>query len=114
LLVKLAAIALLRHRELNAHFRGDELRIFPNAHVGLAVATERGLLVPVLREADSKALTELAVERKQLVDRAREGKLVQEDLEGGTFTISNLGMYGGEQFVAVLTPPQAATRPVGG
>jgi pyruvate dehydrogenase E2 component (dihydrolipoamide acetyltransferase) len=114
LLVKLAAIALLRHRELNAHFAGDELRIFPNAHVGLAVATERGLLVPVLREADSKALTELAVERKQLVDRAREGKLVQEDLEGGTFTISNLGMYGVEQFVAVLNPPQAAILAVGG
>jgi pyruvate dehydrogenase E2 component (dihydrolipoyllysine-residue acetyltransferase) len=114
LLVKLAAIALLRHRELNAHFAGDELRIFPNAHVGLAVATERGLLVPVLREAERKPLTELAVERKQLVDRAREGKLVQEDLEGGTFTISNLGMYGVEQFVAVLNPPQAAILAVGG
>jgi pyruvate dehydrogenase E2 component (dihydrolipoamide acetyltransferase) len=113
LLVKLAAIALLRHRELNAHFAGDELRIFPNAHVGLAVATERGLLVPVLREAERKPVTELAVERKQLVDRAREGKLAQEDLDGGTFTISNLGMYGVEQFVAVLNPPQAAILAVG-
>jgi pyruvate dehydrogenase E2 component (dihydrolipoamide acetyltransferase) len=113
LLVKLAAIALLRHRELNAHFAGDELQIFPNAHVGLAVATERGLLVPVLREAERKPVTELAVERKQLVDRAREGKLTQEDLEGGTFTISNLGMYGVEQFIAVLNPPQAAILAVG-
>jgi pyruvate dehydrogenase E2 component (dihydrolipoamide acetyltransferase) len=113
LLVKLAAIALLRHRELNAHFAGDELRIFPNAHVGLAVATERGLLVPVLREAERKPVTELAVERKQLVDRARMGKLAQEDLDGGTFTISNLGMYGVEQFVAVLNPPQAAILAVG-
>jgi pyruvate dehydrogenase E2 component (dihydrolipoamide acetyltransferase) len=113
LLVKLAAIALLRHRELNAHFAGDELRIFPNAHVGLAVATERGLLVPVLREAERKPVTELAVERKQLVDRARVGKLAQEDLDGGTFTISNLGMYGVEQFVAVLNPPQAAILAVG-
>jgi pyruvate dehydrogenase E2 component (dihydrolipoamide acetyltransferase) len=113
LLVKLAAIALLRHREVNAHFAGDELRIFPSAHVGLAVATERGLLVPVLREAERKPVTELAVERAQLVTRAREGKLAQEDLEGGTFTISNLGMYGVEQFIAVLNPPQAAILAVG-
>jgi pyruvate dehydrogenase E2 component (dihydrolipoamide acetyltransferase) len=113
LLVKLAAIALLRHREMNAHFAGDELRIFPNAHIGLAVATERGLLVPVIREAERKPVTELAAERAQLVARAREGKLVQEDLEGGTFTISNLGMFGVEQFVAVLNPPQAAILAVG-
>jgi pyruvate dehydrogenase E2 component (dihydrolipoamide acetyltransferase) len=113
LLVKLAAIALLRHREVNAHFAEDELRIFPSAHVGLAVATERGLLVPVLREAERKPVTELAVERAQLVSRAREGKLVPEDLEGGTFTISNLGMYGVEQFIAVLNPPQAAILAIG-
>jgi pyruvate dehydrogenase E2 component (dihydrolipoamide acetyltransferase) len=113
LLVKLAAIALLRHREVNAHFAGDELRIFPNAHIGLAVATERGLLVPVLRETERKPVTELAAERAQLVSRAREAKLVQEDLEGGTFTISNLGMYGVEQFIAVLNPPQAAILAVG-
>jgi pyruvate dehydrogenase E2 component (dihydrolipoamide acetyltransferase) len=113
LLVKLAAIALLRHREVNAHFAGDELRIFPSAHVGLAVATERGLVVPVLREAERKLLIELAVERAQLVGRAREGKLTKEDLEGGTFTISNLGMFGVEQFIAVLNPPQAAILAVG-
>ncbi|HET7856853.1 MAG TPA: dihydrolipoamide acetyltransferase family protein [Gaiellaceae bacterium] len=113
LLVKLAAIALLRHREVNAHFAGDEVRIFPSAHIGLAVATERGLLVPVLREAERKPVTELAVERAQLVERARGGKLAQEDLEGGTFTISNLGMYGVEQFIAVLNPPQAAILAVG-
>jgi pyruvate dehydrogenase E2 component (dihydrolipoamide acetyltransferase) len=113
LLVKLAAIALLRHREVNAHFAGDELRIFPSAHVGLAVATERGLVVPVLREAERKPLIELAVERAQLVGRAREGKLTKEDLEGGTFTISNLGMFGVEQFIAVLNPPQAAILAVG-
>jgi pyruvate dehydrogenase E2 component (dihydrolipoyllysine-residue acetyltransferase) len=113
LLVKLSAVALLRHREVNAHFAGDEVRIFPAAHVGLAVATERGLLVPVLREVDRKPLSELAVERGQLVTRAREGKLAPEDLEGGTFTISNLGMYGVEQFIAVLNPPQAAILAVG-
>jgi pyruvate dehydrogenase E2 component (dihydrolipoamide acetyltransferase) len=113
LLVKLCAVALLRHREVNAHFAGDEVRIFPAAHIGLAVATERGLLVPVLREVDRKPLSELAVERGQLVTRAREGKLATEDLEGGTFTISNLGMYGVEQFIAVLNPPEAAILAVG-
>jgi pyruvate dehydrogenase E2 component (dihydrolipoamide acetyltransferase) len=112
-LVKLSAVALLRHRELNAHFAGDELRIFPNAHIGLAVATERGLLVPVLREAERKSLVELAAEGKALVARAREAKLSQDDLEGGTFTISNLGMYGVEEFIAVLNPPQAAILAVG-
>ena len=112
-LTKLSAIALLRHREVNAHFADEELRIFPSAHIGLAVATERGLLVPVLRECERKSLVQLAAERGELVARAREGKLSQDDLEGGTFTISNLGMYGVEQFVAVLNPPQAAILAVG-
>jgi pyruvate dehydrogenase E2 component (dihydrolipoyllysine-residue acetyltransferase) len=112
-LTKLAAIALLRHRELNAQFADDELRIFPSANIGLAVATERGLIVPVLREVERKSLVQLAVERGQLVERAREAKLTQEDLEGGTFTISNLGMYGVEIFTAVLNPPQAAILAVG-
>jgi pyruvate dehydrogenase E2 component (dihydrolipoamide acetyltransferase) len=112
-LTKLCAVALLRHREVNAHFSGDELRIFPSAHIGLAVATERGLLVPVLRECERKSLTQLASERGELVTRAREAKLTQDDLEGGTFTISNLGMYGVDQFTAVLNPPQAAILAVG-
>jgi pyruvate dehydrogenase E2 component (dihydrolipoamide acetyltransferase) len=112
-LTKLCAIALMRHREVNAHFVDEELRIFPSAHVGLAVATERGLVVPVQQEADRKSLVQLAAERSALVGRAREGKLSQEDLEGGTFTISNLGMYGVEQFIAVLNPPQAAILAVG-
>jgi pyruvate dehydrogenase E2 component (dihydrolipoamide acetyltransferase) len=112
-LTKLSAIALLRHRELNAQFADDELRIFPSANIGLAVATERGLIVPVLREVERKSLVQLAVERGQLVERAREAKLTQEDLEGGTFTISNLGMYGVEIFTAVLNPPQAAILAVG-
>jgi pyruvate dehydrogenase E2 component (dihydrolipoamide acetyltransferase) len=112
-LTKLAAIALLRHRELNAHFADDEIRIFPSAHVGLAVATERGLVVPVIRECDRKSLVQIAADRGALVSRARESKLTQEDLADGTFTISNLGMYGVEQFVAVLNPPQAAILAVG-
>ncbi|HYZ19279.1 MAG TPA: dihydrolipoamide acetyltransferase family protein, partial [Gaiellaceae bacterium] len=112
-LMKLTAIALLRHREVNVHFADDELRLFPSAHIGLAVATERGLIVPVLREVERKSLVQLAAERGELVTRTREAKLAQEDLEGGTFTISNLGMYGVEQFIAVLNPPQAAILAVG-
>jgi pyruvate dehydrogenase E2 component (dihydrolipoamide acetyltransferase) len=112
-LTKLAAIALLRHRELNAHFADDEVRIFPTANVGLAVATERGLVVPVIRDCERKSLVQIAADRGALVSRAREAKLSQEDLEGGTFTISNLGMYGVEQFIAVLNPPQAAILAVG-
>ncbi|MDQ2981239.1 MAG: 2-oxo acid dehydrogenase subunit E2 [Actinomycetota bacterium] len=112
-LTKLCAVALIRHREVNAHFADDELRIFPSAHVGLAVATERGLVVPVQRDCERKSLVQLAAERGALVSRAREGKLTQEDLEGGTFTISNLGMFGVEQFIAVLNPPQAAILAVG-
>jgi pyruvate dehydrogenase E2 component (dihydrolipoamide acetyltransferase) len=113
ILTKLAAVALLRHREVNAHFVDDELRIFPNAHIGLAVATERGLIVPVQQEVERKSLVQIAAERKDIVQRTREGKLTQEDLEGGTFTISNLGMYGVEIFTAVLNPPQAAILAVG-
>jgi pyruvate dehydrogenase E2 component (dihydrolipoyllysine-residue acetyltransferase) len=113
ILTKLAAVALLRHREVNAHFADDELRIFPNAHIGLAVATERGLIVPVQREVERKSLVQIAAERKELVERTRESKLSQDDLEGGTFTISNLGMYGVEIFTAVLNPPQAAILAVG-
>jgi pyruvate dehydrogenase E2 component (dihydrolipoamide acetyltransferase) len=98
---------------VNVHFADDEIRIFPSAHIGIAVATERGLLVPVLRECERKSLVQLAAERAELVARTREGKLSQEDLEGGTFTISNLGMYGVENFIAVLNPPQAAILAVG-
>jgi pyruvate dehydrogenase E2 component (dihydrolipoamide acetyltransferase) len=112
-LTKLSAIALLRHREVNVNFADDELRLFPSAHIGLAVATERGLLVPVFRECERKSLVQLAAERVEVVARTRQGKLSQEELEGGTFTISNLGMYGVEQFVAVLNPPQAAILAVG-
>jgi pyruvate dehydrogenase E2 component (dihydrolipoamide acetyltransferase) len=112
-LTKLSAIALLRHREVNAHFADDEIRIFPSAHVGLAVATERGLVVPVIRDCERKSLVQIAADRGALVSRARESKLSQEDLEGGTFTISNLGMFGVEQFIAVLNPPQAAILAVG-
>ena len=112
-LTKVAAAALMRHREVNAHFEGDAVRLLPTADIGIAVATERGLVVPVIHGCERLTIPEIAAARADLVERARSGKLQQTDLEGGSFTISNLGMYGVEQFVAVLNPPQAAILAVG-
>jgi pyruvate dehydrogenase E2 component (dihydrolipoamide acetyltransferase) len=112
-LTKVCAVALMRHREVNALYAGDAIEIHPSANVGIAVATERGLLVPVIPGCEGLTVAEIAAARADLVTRARDGKLQAADLEGGTFTISNLGMYGVEQFVAVLNPPQAAILAVG-
>ena len=113
LLTKVSAAALVRHPAVNAHFMGESIRRFPVAHVGIAVAAPNGLIVPVIRDADRRTIQEIAAARADLVARARDGKLQRADLEDGTFTISNLGMYGIEQFVAVLNPPQAAILAVG-
>ena len=113
ILTKLSAAALMRHRAVNALFAGDEIHLLPTANIGIAVAVPNGLVVPVQRSCETKTIQELAEERADLVARARDGKLRQEELEGGTFTISNLGMYGVERFVAVLNPPQAAILAVG-
>ncbi len=113
LLTKVSAAALLRHRAVNAHFAGDKIQRFPYAHVGIAVAAPNGLIVPVIRDADRRTIKEIAAARADLVGRARDGKLKLTDLEDGTFTISNLGMYGIEQFIAVLNPPQVAILAVG-
>jgi pyruvate dehydrogenase E2 component (dihydrolipoamide acetyltransferase) len=112
-LTRVVASALARHRAVNAHFVYGKLHRFRAANVGLAVAAPAGLVVPVIRDADRKSVLEIAVDRADLVSRARDGKLKLPDLEGGTFTISNLGMYGIEQFVAVLNPPQVAILAVG-
>jgi pyruvate dehydrogenase E2 component (dihydrolipoamide acetyltransferase) len=112
-LTKVCAQALLRHREVNAEFTEDAILLHPTANVGLAVAAPQGLVVPVIRSAERLSLTEIAGVRADLVGRARENKLRAEDLEGGTFTISNLGMYAVESFTAVLNPPQAAIVAVG-
>jgi pyruvate dehydrogenase E2 component (dihydrolipoyllysine-residue acetyltransferase) len=112
-LTKVCAVALMRHRDVNATFAEDAILIHPAANVGIAVATERGLVVPVIAAADTRTVAEIAAARADVVDRAREGKLTAEDLDGGTFTISNLGMYGVEQFTAVLNPPQASILAVG-
>jgi pyruvate dehydrogenase E2 component (dihydrolipoyllysine-residue acetyltransferase) len=112
-LTKVCAQALMRHREVNAEFTEDAILLHPSANVGLAVAAPQGLVVPVIRSAERLSLTEIAGVRADVVGRAREAKLRAEDLEGGTFTISNLGMYAVERFTAVLNPPQAAIVAVG-
>ena len=112
-LVKLSAVALVRHRAVNATFAGEEIRRHPSADVGIAVAAPQGLVVPVIRGAERLTVQEIARARADLVGRARDNKLTLGDMEGGTFTISNLGMFGVEQFVAVLNPPQVAILAVG-
>jgi pyruvate dehydrogenase E2 component (dihydrolipoyllysine-residue acetyltransferase) len=114
-LTKVSAQALIRHPPVNAAFDGDAILRFPSANVGIAAATPNGLLVPVIHGAERLSLAELAARRTELVGRARDGKLALDEMQGGTFTISNLGMpqYGIEQFVAVLNPPQAAILAVG-
>ena len=113
LLTKVCAAALMRHRAVNAHYKGDAIELHPTANVGIAVAVPNGLVVPVIQSCERKTIAEIAAARAELVDRARSGKLQQGDLDGGTFTISNLGMFGIERFIAVLNPPQAAILAVG-
>ena len=112
-LTKISAQALMRHREVNAEFTEDAILLHPTANVGLAVAAPQGLVVPVVHGVERLSLTEISAVRADLVGRAREAKLRAEDIEGGTFTISNLGMYAVERFTAVLNPPQAAIVAVG-
>jgi pyruvate dehydrogenase E2 component (dihydrolipoamide acetyltransferase) len=113
LLTKVCAMALMRHRAVNALYKGDAIELHPTANVGIAVAIPNGLVVPVIQGCERKTIAEIAADRAVLVDRARSGKLQQGDLDGGTFTISNLGMFGIERFSAVLNPPQAAILAVG-
>ncbi len=113
LLTKVCAHALMRHRDVNVQYTEDALLKFPTANIGIAVAAPQGLIVPVIRSVERSTLAEVAAARGEIVGRARESKLTTQDLEDGTFTISNLGMFGIEQFVAVLNPPQAAILAVG-
>jgi pyruvate dehydrogenase E2 component (dihydrolipoamide acetyltransferase) len=112
-LTKLSAQALMRHRDVNVQFADDALLVFPSADVGIAVAAPQGLVVPVVHSAERLTIAQIAEVRADLVGRARDAKLRAEDLEGGTFTISNLGMYDIDQFIAVLNPPQASILAVG-
>ena len=112
-LTKVCAQALMRHRDMNVQFADDALLVFPSADVGIAVAAPQGLVVPVVHGAERLTIAQIATVRADLVGRARDAKLRAEDLEGGTFTISNLGMYDIDQFIAVLNPPQASILAVG-
>ena len=113
LLARVCARALVRHPEVNVQFTEEAVLRFPSANVGIAVAAPQGLVVPVIHGAERLSLAEIAGRRDELVGRARESSLQRADLDGGTFTISNLGMFGVEQFSAVLNPPQAAILAVG-
>src|SRR6476620_2226213 len=101
LLTKVCAAALMRHRAVNALYKGDTVELYPTANIGIAVAVPNGLVVPVIPGCERKSIAEIAATRAEVVERARAGKLQQSDLDGGTFTISNLGMFGIERFVAV-------------
>ena len=100
--------------DANVQYRGDTLRRFSRADVSVAVAIPGGLITPVIRGADTKSLSEIANEMKDLAARAREGKLMPEEYQGGTFSLSNLGMFGIKNFDAVINPPQAGILAVGG
>jgi len=113
ILTKVVALALMRHRDVNAHFAGDSVKLFPTANIGIAVAVPHGLVVPVIPGCERLTIPEIAAARADIVSRTREGKLRTEDLEGGTFTISNLGMYGVDAFQAIVNAPQAAILAVG-
>jgi pyruvate dehydrogenase E2 component (dihydrolipoamide acetyltransferase) len=113
LLAKVCAQALMRHRDVNVQYTEDALLKFPTANIGIAVAAPQGLIVPVIRSVERLSLVEVGTARGDIVERARDNKLTTQDLEDGTFTISNLGMFGVEQFVAVINPPQAAILAVG-
>jgi len=112
-LTKICAVALHRHPDVNVQYNEEALLRYPTSNVGIAVAAPQGLVVPVLRSVERLSLHEVAAARADAVGRARENKLTQQDFEDGTFTISNLGMFGIEQFVAVINPPQAAILAVG-
>ncbi len=113
LVVKAVATALRAHPDVNVSFAGESLRRHLRVHVGIAVAVDAGLLVPVVRDADRKSISEIAAETRDKSLRGREGTLRADEMSGGTFTVSNLGMFGIEQFTAVINPPEAAILAVG-
>jgi len=113
ILIKAVALALKRHPMVNAAFANGKARLFTKVHIGVAVALEDGLIVPVIRDCDRKSLGEIAREAKSLIERARGKKLRPEEYSGGTFAISNLGMYDVVEFTAVIDPAHGAILAVG-
>jgi pyruvate dehydrogenase E2 component (dihydrolipoamide acetyltransferase) len=113
IIIKATALALRQHPEINASFAGDHVKVFSRVHIGMAVALEDGLITPVLRDADLKPLEEISEEAWSLAERARAKKLLPNEYTGATFSISNLGMMGIEEFSAIINPPEAAILAVG-
>lgn len=114
MIIKAVAAALRQHPDVNVSWMGDKIRKNHHIHIGVAVAVKEGLLVPVVRFADSKSLSHIAAEVKELAQKAHDKKLQPSDWEGSTFTISNLGMFGIEEFTAIINPPDACILAVGG
>ena len=113
LVVRACALALLQHPGVNASFQGETIRVWRRAHIGIAVALEDGLITPVLRDAHAKSLAQIAVESRDLAERARARKLRATELSGATFSISNLGMFDVAEFSAIINPPEGAILAVG-
>jgi pyruvate dehydrogenase E2 component (dihydrolipoamide acetyltransferase) len=113
MLVKAVALALREHRIVNASLDGEQIKIFEDVNVGVAVASERGLVVPVIRNADNRSLSEIASVLQTLVGKARQGELTKDDVSGGTFTVTNLGMFGVDVFIPIINPPETAILGVG-
>ncbi|MFL5575242.1 MAG: pyruvate dehydrogenase complex dihydrolipoamide acetyltransferase [Gemmatimonadaceae bacterium] len=111
--LKAVATALAQHPEVNAHWLGDRIRYFNRVHLGMAVATDDGLIVPVIFDADRKRMSEISREAKELARRARERKLKPDEYTGSTFSVSNLGMFGIDQFTAIINPPESGILAVG-
>lgn len=114
IILKATAMALKRHPECNAHWGGDHVRRFNRVHLGVAVAIDDGLITPVVRDADRKGMAHIAQEVRSLAARARDKKLKPDEYTGATFSVSNLGMFGIEEFTAVINPPEAGILAVGG
>ena len=113
ILLKAVATALSQHPEVNAHWLGDRIRYYNRVNLGMAVATNDGLIVPVIFDADQKRMREISAEAKELAKRARERKLKPEEYTGSTFSISNLGMFGIDQFTAIINPPEVGILAIG-
>jgi pyruvate dehydrogenase E2 component (dihydrolipoamide acetyltransferase) len=113
LIIKAAALALRRHPDVNASFQGDRVDRYSRVNVGIAVATPQGLLVPTLFDADRKGLAQIAADARRVATAARDGRSTPAELDGGTFTVSNLGMFGVTHFEAIINPPQVAILAVG-
>lgn len=114
IIVKAAAQALRQNPNVNASWRGDTIRYYKHIHIGVAVAVSEGLLVPVIRFADTKTLSQISVQTKEFSQKAKDKKLQPADWEGNTFTISNLGMFGIDEFTAIINPPDSCIMAVGG